>query len=950
MLKPLAMLVPLIAAGHAYAVQGGAIAAGTGNITQNGAKTQIDQTSSKLIVNWKNFDIARRETVNIAQPNANAAILNRVQSGDMTSIQGALNANGRVFVVNPNGIVVGQGATINANSVVLSAADVSDSDFMSNRLLTLQNADGKTGTVRNDGKITTETGALLAGARVVNGASGVVTARNGNVALTAGGKVMLQLAPDGSMEQVYVDTGAAGASAANDGRLSTSNGAVRLEGQTIDALRTEVVRNTGIVEARSLKGLGGASGSNSEWRAGTVTLRASGDTPASADVNVGGKIGARNIAIDSSGGLTLDGAALSTAADATQLSPGTTVRGNQVTVSAHGATSEGSLQVTGAGEKAAYLQQGDLGVTGGSMSARGFDSIVQNGGTLSATGNVDLSAQDVALGNVTTGAALTANAYRNLDVKGSLNAAASTLAAGGDLTVARTGAIAGRDARLTAGNDLNVDGRVDVTGSASWLIGSNVNIAGTVATPDVAGSGFLHIVAWEPVADGSRGVLRIDGRVDGQSVLLYGDRGVEQSENGILRGVRNLDISSRGRVVLNGTVHAPSGYEGREGEDLAKGQFRHAAGDYAPGQAHGATIVPVKPEQPGRGGSIVAGAGAIAQDGKATNVTQSTDRLVVNWKDFDIARDESINFRQPNANAAVLNRVASGKVTSIDGALNANGRVYVLNPDGIVVGKDATINANSVTLAAANTSDDDFMQKRTMRFSMDPATRGVVRNEGTIATRTGVALIGREASNLASGRITSGNGNVALAAGGGATMSLNADGSLNQLDVTSATDHALVVNDGWITANNGHASLQAYASGAADAEIARNRGQIDAINRSIAGRSANGLSSGDVLISGRNADGDQGGIVNIRGRITGQNIRLASTGDLNLSGAVLGTRNAGPDYGVTLAGRRVTIASTGARINGDTTVQGVGNGAVYVQDGPLTTSGKLSMSNIGTSR
>ncbi|WP_420914488.1 filamentous hemagglutinin N-terminal domain-containing protein [Burkholderia stabilis] len=889
-----------------------------------------------MIVNWKNFDIGRGEAVNIKQPDVNAAILNRVQSGDVTSIQGALNANGRVFVVNPNGIVVGRGATINANSVVLSAADVSDSDFMSNRVLTLQNGNGATGTVQNDGTIDTQSGVLLAGARVINGPTGALLARNGNIALAAGGKVMLELNPDGSMDQAYVSTGAPGALAANDGYAGAESGWVRLEGRTADALSREVVRNTGIVEAQSLRDLGGAKGS------GTVTLVASGDTPAAAGIRAGGIISTGKIAMESAGDLTLDGARLITNPGDPRSAPDTVLKANRVVVSANGATtSNGTVNIVGTGEHAAYLQQGDLILTNGALSASGFDRMVQSGGTLYAEGPIDLSAHDIELRTVTTPGVLSVSADRNLDVIGDLKANTVSLKSANDLNVAGTGKVDAISAGLHAGNDLNVGGRVKVSG-AGLLSGKNVNIAGAVTTAD-GPVGALRIGTTE----GEGGTLRIDGLVDGMRVDLYGNRSVEQSQGGVLRGAKSLSVATDGRVALNGTVHAPAGYSVTE-----RDTFNYAPGDYAPGQAHGATTAPVDPVKPGRGGSIAAGAGTISQDGKVTDVAQSTDRLVVNWKDFDIARDEAINFQQPTANSAVLNRVASGKVTSIDGALNANGRVFVLNPDGIVVGKDAMINANGVTLAAADTSDDDFMQKRALRFNMDPAKRGIVQNEGAITTRAGAALIGREATNLASGRITSGNGNVALAAGGGATMSLNADGSLNQIDVTQATDHVLVANDGRITADNGYASLQAYASGAADAEIARNRGQIDAINRSNAIRSASGLSKGDVLISGRNAgNGDQGGIVNVRGRITGQTIRATSTGDLNVSnGATLNTRNVGPNYGVTLAGRRVTVASTGATINGDATVQGVGDDAVYVAEGPLRTSGKLSMSNIATSR
>jgi len=102
------------------------------------------------------------------------------------------------------------------------------------------------------------------------------------------------------------------------------------------------------------------------------------------------------------------------------------------------------------------------------------------------------------------------------------------------------------------------------------------------------------------------------------------------------------------------------------------------------------------------GGVVVNGTGRIATQGATTTVTQSTDKMVVNWNNFDIAQGQTVNFAQPNASSAVLNRVVGPvKATDIQGTLNANGRVYV--------GDVATMGQMRETLDAANAYTDSRM-------------------------------------------------------------------------------------------------------------------------------------------------------------------------------------------------------------------------------------------------
>lgn len=89
-----------------------------------------------------------------------------------------------------------------------------------------------------------------------------------------------------------------------------------------------------------------------------------------------------------------------------------------------------------------------------------------------------------------------------------------------------------------------------------------------------------------------------------------------------------------------------------------------------------ASIVQAAPQ----GGVIVAGQGSITNAPNTTNVNQQTGTMVVDWNSFNVASQETVNFNQPSANAAALNRIYDQNPSQIFGAINANGRVFLSNP------------------------------------------------------------------------------------------------------------------------------------------------------------------------------------------------------------------------------------------------------------------------------
>jgi filamentous hemagglutinin family protein len=149
----------------------------------------------------------------------------------------------------------------------------------------------------------------------------------------------------------------------------------------------------------------------------------------------------------------------------------------------------------------------------------------------------------------------------------------------------------------------------------------------------------------------------------------------------------------------------------------------------------------------------------MSQAGGILNITNSHN-AIINWGSFSIGVNELTRFIQPSALSAVLNRVVGSDPSAILGSLQSNGRVFLINPNGIMFGSGAQINVAGLVASTLNISNDDFLNNR-MRFT-DGALAGGVVNQGNI-TGGSVYLIGNAVANK--GLITSPNGEVVLAAG-----------------------------------------------------------------------------------------------------------------------------------------------------------------------------------------
>ena len=229
---------------------GGQVNAGSAVISTPAAGSmQIDQSSSRAVIDWQSFSIGSAASVRFNQPGASSVVLNRIVGGSASEIFGRLSSNGKVFLSNPNGVLFAPGASVEVGALVATTLSISNADFLADHYTFSNN--GSAGAVVNRGNIQTPNGyTALAGPQVRN--EGLIVARLGTVALAAGDRVTLNMV-DGSLIGVTVDQAALNASIVNTGTLQADGGRVLLTASSANALLDTVINHTGTIRANRLE-------------------------------------------------------------------------------------------------------------------------------------------------------------------------------------------------------------------------------------------------------------------------------------------------------------------------------------------------------------------------------------------------------------------------------------------------------------------------------------------------------------------------------------------------------------------------------------------------------------------------------------------------------------------------------------------------------------------------
>lgn len=309
-----------------------------------------------------------------------------------------------------------------------------------------------------------------------------------------------------------------------------------------------------------------------------------------------------------------------------------------------------------------------------------------------------------------------------------------------------------------------------------------------------------------------------------------------------------------------------------------------------------------------QGMDVVHGTATMQVDGNKTIIRNSVD-AIINWKQFNIDQNEMVQFLQENNNSAVFNRVTSNQISQLKGILDSNGQVFLINPNGITIGKDAIINTNGFTASTLDISNENIKARNfTLEQTKDKALAEIV-NHGliTVGKDGSVNLIGGKVKN--EGVISVNGGSISLLAGQKITIS---DIINPTITYSIAAPENEAINLGDIFAKGGNINVRA-------ANI-RNQGKLSA-------DSASKDKSGNIVLSAKEGEAEISGVISAQNQqakggklmITGDKVTLKTGAVIDLSGKEGGETYLGGDErgegknGIQLA--KKTTLEKGSTIN-----------------------------------
>ena len=398
---------------------GGTVSSGKATIsTPTSGTVQIDQTTKIVIINWSSFNIAGGETTKFVQPNASAIAVNRIGGNDPSTILGSLLANGKVVLINGNGILFGKGATVNVGSLLATTSDASDADIASGKAK-FDKAGNPNAQIINQGAITAASGGMVGLVAPAVSNSGTITAKLGTVQLGASnvftvdftGDGLVSFPVDGNVVAAAIDKNGKPVEAlvVNDGKIS--GGTVILTARAAANLVTNVISMKGEIVATSAHQSGGKI---------VLDGGQSGDVAVAGALNASGTSGG-SISVVSQGTTSISG---------TITAKNTTGKGGKIETSGH-VLSIGGAKID-AGQGGSWLLD-PYDLTVDATAAATIDTALDAGtnttlqteaGSASGAGVQNASGSgDIIIASALTWSGtgvLTIDAYRNVDINANI--------------------------------------------------------------------------------------------------------------------------------------------------------------------------------------------------------------------------------------------------------------------------------------------------------------------------------------------------------------------------------------------------------------------------------------------------------------------------------------------------------------------------------------------------
>ncbi|WP_110973402.1 two-partner secretion domain-containing protein [Pseudomonas huaxiensis] len=813
---------------------GVAVSGGISIGTMNNNELVITQALQKGIINWSDFSIDAGELVRFAQNAGNDSItLNRVLGSQVSQIQGALQANGNIFLINPNGIVFGAGSQVDVAGLLATTFDVTDQSFLNGGQLNFTQVAGKDlASISNQGQITADTGGFvyLVAPKVDN--SGFVIANVGRVTMAAGDRFTVNLQGSNLINfSVSADTLAA--ATGNDLTGVNNSGTVKgdtvlLQGNSASGLMSSVVNNGGIIEATDLtinagdiaqagtiKGVGVAAATSATLAATNTITTADNSSTRATTLNLsvtgaGASIGAEGAALrvdadvlnanaanghvlvtDVSGGVALG-----------EVNAGTATEGGSVVITAQNGsiTSADTSKTNVSGYSAKFVTDGAVGTDS--------DAVNTKVGVLSAStqnGGINVKNQGaVILGDVVAREQITINGQPS--VSGAIdNSGTITLSNGNAGT---------KNVKVQATDGVVLTGTVSATNNLTVTSDTGSILAAQAGTSLVGRT--VNLSAGTEIGDASQALSTQSNTVNAAA----GNGGVYLSES---QGLTIGTLTAAGtdnNVVLNATQG-----------NITLGSIT----------ATGANV------------TLTAGNGGITATGSGTNVTAGT--LTTSSKLATGAANKAL--------ATTVDKITA-TTTAAQSAVYMNNTkalsgLSVTTPNG-----DATINFSGGSLIySRNLSALTLNRFQALDLSFTNTASGFKVNDINAGADKSVSL-------TAAGNITQGSGAII-----GKDVVIDASGNIGAAD-TALQTQASSLN---LTSRNGIANV---ANTSADLELTA---KASSTNGAVTVSQTGNLAV-NSLVTKTAADLSAGGAVTTSANAVGTAI---SAGSLKVTGASIGT-------------------------------------------------------------
>ncbi len=661
--------------------QGGKVISGNAEIAEALGKLTVSQGSSKAIIEWESFSIDAGEITQFIQPGASATALNRVMGASPSLLNGILQANGNVWLINQNGVLVGPNGLVDVGGFMASTLNIDNDDFLRGGDVMLH---GKSqASVQNFGTIKAASGDIfLVGRNVEN--HGTLGAFEGTVGLAAGDSVLIKSKGAGD-ERVFVSAG--------EGRI-TNTGEIRgvmAELKAHGNAYALAINNPGVVRATGTSQQGGRvflkaadgqvvstgeiSAVNADGSGGTVEI-----VNGAGEINIGGILSAtgrsgRGGAVNISGG-------------------GVNILSNAV-VEANG-TSGGSIEIGGTAGKSVTVAEGAMlsasgtANSGGRIEVNGGEVIVYRNSTLSANG--EINGGSVAMSGSSRVALDGAISVKGTTgVGGNVSVLGTSLSLGKEGSVIADGAAQGGSVEMNTADVSRIDGLISANGSDGGRIaldaGRSLEVAGYILA---IGNGAIggridaegNYVSLEPNA-----LLDVSGKFRGGNINVGGsfqgkaDQNVRNSLRTLVAEGANLRSDSAfgnaGQVVIwsDGTTGFAGGISAQAFGEVGNGGRIEVSGKQDLMFRGIVTAAAVG----GQSGSVLFDPGDVYIGGSSSNIPIASLNTILQGKTDVIVATESGNIFVQNLGLSDYRHNAVQWTSDASLGLFASGSIYITN-------------------------------------------------------------------------------------------------------------------------------------------------------------------------------------------------------------------------------------------------------------------------------